>query len=215
MSHGTHGSFVPLVSQGGKGDTVGQFLVGGYGIVLDEPDTLQWYATKYVDSNPEQFAIFDTFPHEEGRGAHFSGAIPAALMEHAPNMLSEGPDINKIMVEVLASKVTKVAEGQKAGLTVGIRVLFTAKPEKKEAVKTFLTGSLPLIKGEANTAAWYAIHFHGTDNFGIVAFFASEEAKEAHLKDKVATAFLSSADENLVGAPDLVKLEVLAAKVIA
>jgi hypothetical protein len=138
---GTHGSFVPLISQDGKGDTVGQFLVGGYGLVLDEPDTLQWYATKYVDSKPEQFAIFDTFPHEEGRGAHFSGAIPAALMEHAPNMLSEGPDINKIMVEVIAGKVTKVAEGQKSGLTVGIRVLFTAKPEKKEAVKSFLTVS--------------------------------------------------------------------------
>jgi hypothetical protein len=56
-------------------------------------------------------------------------------------MLSQGPDMNKIMVEVLASKVTKVAEGQKCGLTVGIRALFTAKPEKKEAVKNFLVVS--------------------------------------------------------------------------
>ena len=111
--------------------------------------------------------------------------------------------------------------------------MFTAKPEKKEAVKSFLTvsskitfplrdadsmdyiqSSLPLVKAEANTAAWYAIHFQGSDNFAIVAFFATEEAKEAHLKDKVATTFLASADENLVGAPDLVKLEVLAAKVV-
>ena len=137
----THGCFVPLISQDGKGDTVGQFLIGGHGIVLGEPDTLQWYGTKYVDSNPEQFAVFDTFPHEEGRGAHLSGAIPVALKEHGPNMLSQGPDMNKIMVEVLASKVTKVAEGQKCGLTVGIRALFTAKPEKKEAVKNFLVVS--------------------------------------------------------------------------
>jgi hypothetical protein len=155
---GTHGCFVPLISQDGKGDTVGQFLVGGHGIVLDEPDTLQWYAAKYVDSNPEQFAIFDTFPHEEGRGAHLSGAIPVALKEHGPNMLGERPDMGKIMVEVLASKVTKVAEGQKCGLTVGIRVLFTAKPEKKEAVKNFLTVSskITLSSRDGNWMRWIA-----------------------------------------------------------
>jgi hypothetical protein len=134
----TCGSLVPLASQEGKGDAVAEFLLGGYGLVQAEPETLQWYAMKLEGTSPVVYDIFDTFPSQEGRKAHFDGPIPNALMQHGPSLLSVGPDINKIMVDVVASKVTKAGEGQKAGLTVGSRVLFTAKPEKKQAVRESL-----------------------------------------------------------------------------
>ncbi|KAF8970913.1 hypothetical protein BDZ97DRAFT_1652124 [Flammula alnicola] len=211
----TCGSLVPLVSQEGKGEAVAEFLLGGYGLVQAEPETLQWYAVKFEGTSPPVYDIFDTFPSQEGRKAHFDGPIPNALMTHGPSLLSVSPDINKIMVEVLTSKVTKGGEGQKAGLAVGLRALFTAKPEKKQGVRDFLTGALPLVEAEAGTTAWYAIHFAGTDDFGIIDFFADDAAREAHLGGKVATALFSSADELLTGPPTVTKYEVLAAYVTA
>ncbi|KAF9475573.1 hypothetical protein BDN70DRAFT_233014 [Pholiota conissans] len=213
MSTATCGSLVPLASQEGKGDAVAEFLLGGYGLVQAEPETLQWYAMKLEGTSPPVYDIFDTFPSQEGRKAHFDGPIPNALMQHGPSLLSVGPDINKIMVEVIASKVTKAGEGQKAGLTVGSRVLFTAKPEKKEAVRESLVNALAQIKGEEKTVAWYAIHFPGTDNFGAISFFASEEDRLAHLKGPVVAAAAASAEEVLVTPPASVKFEILAAHV--
>jgi hypothetical protein len=48
------------------------------------------------------FGIFDTFNDEPGREAHLSGKIAAALMEHADELLSKPPVIEK--VELLAVK---------------------------------------------------------------------------------------------------------------
>ncbi|KDR71885.1 hypothetical protein GALMADRAFT_213710 [Galerina marginata CBS 339.88] len=208
----THSSFVPLVAQPGKEDAVTEFLVGGHGLVLSEPLTLQWYAVKYHDTTPAQFAIFDTFPSEEGRNAHFTGPIPAALMENAPKLLIGAPKMEEIMADVISHHVTKAGEGQKAGVTTGLRVFFTAKPGKKEAVRAFLAGAVPIIEKESDTVAWYSIHWPGTDNFGAVALFKTEEAREAHLKDHAATALIGSADENLTAQPDVVRFDVLAAK---
>lgn len=140
------------------------------------------------------------------------------------------------MVEVLASDIKKAGDGLSSGLTVGLRVLFSAKPEKKQAVRDLLIVSyeknagmdgpayspfitpqnaLQLVQNEANTASWYAIHFPDTDNFGIVDFFATEEGREAHLNGKVAAALFGSVDELLTGTPSVDKVDVLAAHVTA
>jgi quinol monooxygenase YgiN len=54
---------------------------------------------------PSTFGIFDTFPNEDGRQAHLSGPIAAALMAKASELLSVPPAIEK--VEVLAAKLPK------------------------------------------------------------------------------------------------------------
>jgi hypothetical protein len=142
------GIFAPLVAQVGKDADVAGFLDAGYSIVLnDEPETIQWFAVKY-DNNVEPtssstFAIFDTFTTEAGRKAHLDGAIPIALGANAPKLLvPEPPAISP--VDVLASKVEKVesAKDKKAGLTIGIRVLIEAKPEKVQIVRDFLIVSV-------------------------------------------------------------------------
>lgn len=122
-----------------------KFLVGGHEIVQGEPETLQWYAFKLAESSPAEFNIFDAFPHKEGRKAHFDGEIPKALGVHGPNLLGAPVDVSKIMVEVLASNIKKVGDGLSSGLTVGLRVLFTAKPEKKQVVRDFLVVSYKRI----------------------------------------------------------------------
>lgn len=69
-----------------------------------------------------------------------------------------------------------------------------------------------MVDQEPETPVWYAIHFPGTNKFGIIDFFADEGGRNAHLGGQVAAALFSSVDELLTGAPDVVKVDVLAVK---
>jgi hypothetical protein len=53
--------------------------------------------------NDSTFGIFDAFADEQGRQAHLSGQIPAALGEVGPQLLAKDPDIR--LVDVLAAKL--------------------------------------------------------------------------------------------------------------
>ena len=83
----------------GKEDAVEQFLKSALPLAEDEKDTVSWYALKI---GPSTFGIFDTFNDESGREAHLNGKIAAALMQHADELLSKPPVIEK--VELLAVK---------------------------------------------------------------------------------------------------------------
>jgi quinol monooxygenase YgiN len=52
---------------------------------------------------PATFAIFDAFPDNTGREAHLGGAVAAALIRRAPELLAEAPRIEE--VNVLADKL--------------------------------------------------------------------------------------------------------------
>ncbi|MGH9946989.1 MAG: antibiotic biosynthesis monooxygenase, partial [Pyrinomonadaceae bacterium] len=77
------------------------FLNSGLALVIDEPLTATWYAIKF---NENTFGIFDTFEGEEGRDAHLNGAVAAALMANAAELLAEPPSIDK--VDVIAAKTS-------------------------------------------------------------------------------------------------------------
>ena len=83
----------------GKEEAVEQFLKSALPLAEDEKETVSWYALKM---GPSTFGIFDTFNDEGGREAHLNGKIAAALMQHADELLSKPPVIEK--VEVLAVK---------------------------------------------------------------------------------------------------------------
>lgn len=69
------------------------------------------------------------------------------------------------------------------------------------------------MEAEPETPYWYAVEFPGTNTFGIFDFFPDDVGRGAHVAGKVAEALFGSAEEMLTGAPDLVKLDVIAAKV--
>jgi quinol monooxygenase YgiN len=96
----TVGLFVRLEAKGGKEDELGSFLESAQPLAEDEPDTTAWFAVRF---GPSTFGIFDVFPDDSGRQAHLGGPIAAALMEKAPDLLAEGPNIEQI--DVLASKL--------------------------------------------------------------------------------------------------------------
>jgi quinol monooxygenase YgiN len=92
--------YVQLEAKPGKEAEVEKFLNSGLPIVEEEPATITWYAIKM---GPSTYGIFDTFPDENGRQAHLSGKVAAALMAKASELLSEPPQIQQ--VEILAAKL--------------------------------------------------------------------------------------------------------------
>ncbi|KAJ7170859.1 hypothetical protein C8R43DRAFT_981323 [Mycena crocata] len=201
--------FVPLIAKGEKINDVSQFLGAGYDLVQNEPETIQWYGVKYADHTPPTFAIFDTFRAETGRAAHLGGKVAEALMANAATLLSAGPEIAS--PTILANKVQEGTKSKTAGLGVGLRVLLNAKSDKVQAVRDFLISAVPLVEAESETLAWYAIEFPGTNQFGIIDFFADENGRNAHLNGEVAKALFANADALLASPPDIVKVEVVAA----
>ncbi len=92
--------FVRLEAKPGKENEVAKFLRDGQGLVQQEPATTAWFGTRL---GPTTFVIFDAFPDDAGRDAHLSGKVAEALMEKAPELLSEPPKIEK--ADVLADRL--------------------------------------------------------------------------------------------------------------
>lgn len=96
----TVGLFVRLVAKPGREAEVEGFLKSALPLVQAEPATTAWFAVRLA---PSSFAIFDVFPNEAGRDAHLQGQVAAALMQRAPDLLAEAPDIQRI--DVLAENL--------------------------------------------------------------------------------------------------------------
>jgi quinol monooxygenase YgiN len=91
------GLLVMMEAKPGKQAELADFLQAARALVVEEPDSSTWYAFR-INSN--QFGIYDTFPHEEGRQAHLSGKVATALGTRADELLASPPSIQP--VEVLA-----------------------------------------------------------------------------------------------------------------
>jgi len=94
------GLWVRLEAKVGKEQALEQFLRGGLALAEAEPATTVWFA---IRTGPATFGIFDAFPDEAGRNAHLSGAVAAALVTNASELLAAPPTIER--VDVLAAKL--------------------------------------------------------------------------------------------------------------
>jgi protease I len=91
--------FVRLEAKPGREQDVLNLLRGGLPMVEQEPATTSWYGMRLGDST---FAIFDTFPDDNGRQAHLAGRVAQALQQRGPDLFSRPPVIERI--DVLAYK---------------------------------------------------------------------------------------------------------------
>jgi quinol monooxygenase YgiN len=96
----TVGLLVRLEAKPGREADVESFLKSAVPLVQAEPATTAWFA---IRMGPSTFGIFDVFPNDSGRQAHLNGQVAAALMQNAPDLLSESPSIEQI--DVLADKL--------------------------------------------------------------------------------------------------------------
>ena len=94
------GLYVRLEAKPGKVREVEILLRDGLPLVEQEPGTTAWFALRL---GPSTFGIFDAFADEEGRIAHLSGKVAAALMAKADELFAVPPSIEK--VDVLAAKL--------------------------------------------------------------------------------------------------------------
>ena len=92
--------YVTLEAKPGQEEAVAAFLRQGQPLVEAEPGTVAWFGVRL---GPSSFAIFDAFPDEDARDAHLAGAVAAALMAKAGELLARPPSIHK--AEVLADKL--------------------------------------------------------------------------------------------------------------
>lgn len=88
-----------LQAKPGKEQELSDFLKGALALAQAEAGTVSWYAWQIDDT---VFGIFDTFEAEEGRQAHLSGPIAAALTANADTLLAKPPVIEKL--NILAAK---------------------------------------------------------------------------------------------------------------
>ena len=88
-----------LEAKPGKGEELAAFLEQGRALAAEETGTVTWYAFRLSDTT---YGIFDTFEDEDGRQAHLSGQIPAALGQVGPDLLAADPDIRQ--TDIIAVK---------------------------------------------------------------------------------------------------------------
>ena len=94
------GLFVRLTAKPGKEEDLRKFVEAALPIAIEENSTTAWFAVRFDAST---YAIFDVFENEEGRSAHLSGRIAAALMAKASELLVSAPVIERH--DVLAAKL--------------------------------------------------------------------------------------------------------------
>ncbi|WP_327065226.1 antibiotic biosynthesis monooxygenase [Kitasatospora sp. NBC_01250] len=94
---------------------------------------------------------------------------------------------------------------------VGLLVRLEAKPEHAEELGEFLAGALPLAQAEPGTNAWFALRL-GPTTFGIFDTFGDDAGRKAHLDGPIAAALMAEAPRLLASAPEIVPVDVLAAK---
>jgi quinol monooxygenase YgiN len=91
---------VRLEAKPGQEAALENFLKSGLALANQESFTPVWFALKL---GPSTFGIFDAFADDDGRQAHLSGQIAAALMAKSGELLAAAPRIEK--VDVLAVKL--------------------------------------------------------------------------------------------------------------
>jgi len=92
--------YVELKAKPGKEEEVAAFLASARSLVLAETATVAWFAVRFDKAT---FAIFDAFDDEAGRTEHLNGAVAAALMANAAELLAVAPEIRQ--PTVLADKL--------------------------------------------------------------------------------------------------------------
>ncbi|MCP4442957.1 MAG: hypothetical protein GY810_28965, partial [Aureispira sp.] len=129
MKKSQESTFISLKANEGKATELANFLVAGAAIVEQkEPDTLLWSALRLDE---ETFGVFDTYPHPEGRAAHFEGEVAAALNQNASELVKGGWE-NGVLQNVQNPKIlaAKVAANLPEKIEKAMYIQFKAQEGK-------------------------------------------------------------------------------------
>lgn len=91
---------VEMKAKPGKEEELAAFLAGAQPMAVAEPGTLTWFVLRL---DAQTFVLCDTFRDDDARRAHLKGAISAALMGRADELLAGPLGVRK--ADVLAAKL--------------------------------------------------------------------------------------------------------------
>ena len=89
--------------------------------------------------------------------------------------------------------------------------LLQAKAGKEKEVEEFLKSARSLAVQESGTTTWYAVKL-APGKYGIFDTFPDEKSRNAHLTGEIAKQLFAKAPDLFSEAPQVEKLEILAAK---
>jgi quinol monooxygenase YgiN len=92
---------------------------------------------------------------------------------------------------------------------LGLFVRLKAKTGREMDVENFLREALEIVDGEDGTLVWFALRL-APDTFAIFDAFPDEEARQAHLSGRVASALTEKAPELLAEPPTIERADILA-----
>ncbi|MEM7033323.1 MAG: hypothetical protein AAF629_27465 [Chloroflexota bacterium] len=191
-------SYIALQPVSGQEKALSTFLKEGAQIVQEtEPETLLWTALQSPDLS--QCAIFDTFPTEGARDAHFAGQVAAALNANASTLVEGGwdngvvPNIHNAVI--IGSKVSTEAKN----VSLATWIPFKARAGKVQDLADLLAvGAKFVADKEPQTLFWFALQIDD-NHFGIIDFFADQAGIDAHFAGDAAAALHDNAANLIEG----------------
>ncbi len=191
-------SYIPLQPAAGQENELSAFLKQGAQLVqATEPETLLWTALQSSDLS--QCAIFDTFPTESARDAHFAGQVAAALNANASTLVQGGWE-NGVIPNIHNAKIvgSKVGSGSE-DVKVAMWIPFTAiKGKENELAELLAIGAEIVANTEPQTHYWFALQIDDR-HFGIIDFFEGQAGIDAHFAGGAAAALHDNAADLIEG----------------
>jgi quinol monooxygenase YgiN len=96
----TKGLILTFEAKEGHEQQVEQFWRDAKAFVMEEPETVAWFA---IHTDDNQYGIFDVFPDHGGRFKHLTGHVPRELAKHGLSLIGSLPDPD--LLNVLAEKL--------------------------------------------------------------------------------------------------------------
>ncbi|MCA9710874.1 MAG: hypothetical protein KDK70_33840 [Myxococcales bacterium] len=181
--------------------SLGALLESG-GALVDqtEPRTLRWHAL-CREGHDSELAIFDVFPDQAGRQAHFDGQVAAALHGRAGELVAGGweqvlANISNMVVLAEHQADTTERAATKAGF-----IQMTARPDQVAALRALLTAGRDVVaQTEPGTVYWAALESEDrAGEFAIFDLFVDDAARDAHFAGRVAAALEERASTLIEG----------------
>lgn len=197
----TKATMIPMTAASGQQADLRSFLTVGRDLVAKtEPGTPYWYALEQ-EGGAGGFAIFDLFPNQAGRDAHFNGEVAAALAGKAPQLVDGGWDDGVVANVQHYQTIGQKLPDEPVAVTKATFISLQAAPGQADALAQFLVaGCQMVIDGEPLTPYWLALRSEVDDHrFAIVDLFAGPQGREAHFKGDVAAALEANADTLVAG----------------
>ena len=201
-------------------DALARFLEAGRDMVAErEPATLYWYALRR-DGDASELAIFDIFPDQAGRQAHFDGDVARALMDNAGTLVAGGWQQGVLENVRNHAVIAATSIESPPAVSKAAYIELQAAPGQAAALEQFLIGGAELVAAtEPATVYWYALRDEDRpDRYAIFDLFPDGAGRAAHFAGQVAAALEANAAKLVAGGwqdgvlANVVNYDVLAAK---